>query len=333
MDPFDADVARTWPPTQWREVTVLVGVSGGPDSVALTRSLAHLKGDGPGRLVVAHFEHGWRPEAQLGDRQFVEELAAKLDLPFVSGAATGEGIPSGTGLEAAARVERFRFFDEVAQRYGARYLALGHTRDDHIETILQRILRGTGPRGLAGIPVARAWREGAAIVHPLRNLRRCDVIAYLERLGQDYRRDETNEDLSRTRNRIRQRLLPLLREEFSPHVDEALLRLSEWAELYEHWVPHVLEPLWKKAITIPVPRRVVVRCEELAAEPRLAVLELLRQVWDDRDWPQQSMDAPTWHRLADMVLAPDDSVAMLPGGVRAERREGLLVLERLPREA
>lgn len=329
MDPFDANVAQAWPPAEWHAVTVVVGVSGGPDSVALLRSLVRLHGGGAGKIVVAHFEHGWRPQNERLDSVFVGQLAESLGLPFERASAGKDVAAGGEGREGAARHQRFAFFHQVAQAYGARFVALGHTWDDHIETILHRILRGTGPIGMAGIPHFRPLGEGAAIVHPLRDVTRDQVLAYLARLEQAFRTDETNRDRSLTRNRIRHELLPLLRRDFNPRVDEALARLGEWAELYRQWVPRAIAPLWEEAVRVESPSRVVIDCRPLQHEPRLAVLELLREVWRDRDWPQQSMDARTWQQLTDWAIGDDAVRATLPGTIQARRRAAMLVLERV----
>ncbi len=328
MEPLEVAVNEVWPLDRWKDVTVVVGVSGGPDSVALLRALCSLRCGGAGRLVVAHFEHGWRRDAEKEDAEFVEQLAATLGLRFERGTAEGMSALTGAGREATARVHRFAFFERVGRSCGARYLALGHTRDDQVETILHRIIRGTGPIGLAGIPRFRQWFDGAAVVRPMLGVSRTDVMAYLLRIGQAYRIDSSNEDRSLTRNRIRHELLPLLRSEYNSQVDGALARLGEWGELYREWLEQLLAPLGARAVVSVSGVRVEIDCRELAGEARLAVIELLRRLWRECDWPAQSMDAASWQRLAQLVVSDKDADVTLPGAIRACRRGYRLVLER-----
>src|SRR5690606_24443286 len=127
----------------------------------------------------------------------------------------------GENLEQVAREERYAWLARVAAEEGAGWVATGHTADDQAETVLHRLLRGTGLRGLRGIAARRELRPGIWLLRPLLHLGRADVLAYLGALGQDYRRDSSNLDPRFTRNRIRSELLPLLRT-FNPDVTRAL---------------------------------------------------------------------------------------------------------------
>ncbi len=163
---FDLKLRDAWPPSDWNDVTVIAAVSGGPDSVALVRGLANLKraGGGRGRLIVAHFDHQLRPNSE-SDATFVRSLAAKLELAYEQGAAdvSTAARERGDGIEAAARAARYGFLLETANRFGARYVATGHTADDQVESVLFNILRGTSLAGLAGIePRAAAGSIGNA---------------------------------------------------------------------------------------------------------------------------------------------------------------------------
>jgi len=229
---------------RWREPgrPVVVGVSGGPDSVALCLALHELSthGEGPTRTAhlaiapaVAHLNHGLRPGAADEDQMFVEDLARRLGLPCEVGRAEvrAEAESLGVGIEEAARHARRSFLAGVARRRGARWVALAHHADDRAETVLFHILRGTGVEGLAALgPRAPLLpEEGIEIVRPLIDVPRRLILGYLESCGQTYREDETNRTDAHTRNRLRHELLPLLRNEFNPQVDDALLRLADQA--------------------------------------------------------------------------------------------------------
>ena len=192
LHPLEIKLAEAWPPSHWADVTVLVAVSGGGDSVALLRAMAALKTGGEGRLCAAHLNHQLRPDAD-DDERFVVDLCGRLGVTCEVGRVDvgSPGGPVGDGIEAAARSARYRFLEEAAGRLGARFVATAHTADDQAETILHRILRGTGIRGLgghgAGTAAGPRHADPALAGHPPRG-----VAAYLDALGQPYRHDPSN---------------------------------------------------------------------------------------------------------------------------------------------
>ena len=176
-------VAQDWPPRVWQDVPVMVAVSGGADSVALLRILERLRPPAA-RLWVAHFHHGLRGADADADEQFVAALADRLKLGFRAGRVPASQLAAGSdGLEAAARRARYAFLTTAAEQVGARYLAVAHTADDQAETILHRILRGTGPAGLAGMPRVRMLSPAVSLVRPLLTIRRLELRDYLEAAG------------------------------------------------------------------------------------------------------------------------------------------------------
>lgn len=200
---------------------LLAALSGGADSVALLRAAVARREAGGGTVEAAHLNHGLRGEASDADQAFCEALCASLDVPLHVRRADPRDL--GGNLEAAGRELRRAFFAETldaAPHLGA--VATGHHRDDQLETLVLRFFRGTGPAGLRGIlPV-----DGRTI-HPLLAAGRADVVAYLERLGQDWREDPTNIGGDNARARLRAEALPLLRDILGPGVDAAPLRLAE----------------------------------------------------------------------------------------------------------
>jgi len=197
---------------------LLVGCSGGPDSTALVHVLAELQRP----LVVAHLHHRMRgPDADL-DAGFVRALAERLALPLAL-ARLDEPPPS----EASARAARFAFFADAAARSGARAVVLAHTRDDQVETILLRLLRGAGLRGLQGMRAARHLAPGSSVrvLRPWLAVRKADLLDYLAGHGLPFRADASNREPRFLRNRVRLMLLPALRE-LTPGIDDGLLRIA-----------------------------------------------------------------------------------------------------------
>jgi len=221
----------------------LAAVSGGADSVAMIAGLAELRhllrteqrteqGEGAGfALYCVHVDHGIRPpEESRADARAVKSLCAKLEIPcrIVSippGKIAEFARRGGTGIEAAARFFRRRAFAQEARRVGAGRVLTAHTRDDVLETLLMRVLRGSGPAGLAAMPASKGL-----MLRPLLGATRQDVLAYLEEKGIPYRTDSTNADIRFLRNRIRHKLVPLL-DEFFPSWRSSLLALAETQSL------------------------------------------------------------------------------------------------------
>jgi len=242
--------------TRRRCETVLVAVSGGPDSVALVHVLHRFASAKTLAVapVVAHLHHGLREGTADEDQVFVENLAARLDLPCEIGRADGRGEAErgGIGVEEAGREARRRFLADVARRVGAKKVALAHHGGDRVETVRFHILRGTGIEGLAtlGARAPLAPDEGIEIIRPMMHpdLDRGRVEAYLQRVGQDWREDETNDDAAYTRNRLRHEILPLLGRTINPAVEAAIMRLADQAEAASDVLGDVLDEVWRQIV-------------------------------------------------------------------------------------
>ncbi len=213
--------------------TVLVACSGGPDSMALLHLCLELGADEGFATAAAHFNHGLRPRA-AADERFVQSAALALGLPYFAGRGDvrADSRVRKTGLEEAARLARYRFLEAAAREAGASRIATGHTMNDQAETILLRLLRGTGPMGLSGIPA----RRGVAIIRPMLALERRDVLSYLADRGLAFRSDETNRDPAIPRNRIRRELIPFLEKRFAPAAVRSLARLAAISADEDAWL-------------------------------------------------------------------------------------------------
>jgi tRNA(Ile)-lysidine synthase len=216
-----------------------VAVSGGADSVALLRLLLELHEQLGVVLSVIHLNHNLRGTESDEDEEFVSALAHKYKLTFHSASAdvAKHAAEHHLSLEAAARELRYACFERLINEALLDKVATGHTLDDQAETVLMRVIRGTGMRGLRGI---QPRIEVGEVVRPLLWTRRKDLLCYLQSLGQSWREDSTNEQSKFTRNRVRQLLVPLLEREFNPSVTENLAELAEIARAEEdYWESEV----------------------------------------------------------------------------------------------
>jgi tRNA(Ile)-lysidine synthase len=238
-----------------------VGVSGGADSIALLRLLDELRGELGIRLVVLHFNHQLRGGESDADESFVAQLAASRGIEFL---AEREDVAAaaharGWNLEDAARRLRYAFFASVVGSGRVARVAVAHTADDQAETVLARLVRGTGPAGLSSI-----YPIKGRVVRPLLQVRRSELRDYLAVLNQSWREDASNLDFTRLRARLRHQVLPILEKELQPAIVEHLGRLAKMARQDESfWAALVAERL--AALTRLENGRMGIRCVDLLA--------------------------------------------------------------------
>ncbi|MDP6447310.1 MAG: tRNA lysidine(34) synthetase TilS [Pirellulaceae bacterium] len=304
---LDTAFCNAFPPATWRDVTVLLAVSGGPDSIAMLRAAAAARQPGPGKLAVIHFDHRWRA-GSADDAQFVIDLCCRLEIPCM----IGVGNPDKTD-EAAARNARLEFFCEQARSQGARYVLTAHTASDQVETVLHRILRGTGLAGLTGIPRVRELVPGVALLRPLLDVSRQQTLEYLEQLGQPFRTDPTNANTDYTRNRLRSELLPLLRDDFNPQVDQAVLRLVELAEGAQEVVAAEAAEILDAARRATADNAISLDVQQLTTRSKFLACEALLLAWKRQRWPLQEMGYAEWERIVEIAVA--GGRAQFPGNV------------------
>ena len=289
---------------------VVLAVSGGADSVALLRALA----DAPpaGGLVVAHLNHRLRGPDSDADAAFVAELAPHL--PRRVEAIDVRSAASGENLEGTARRVRYDFLGRVAREVGAGSVATAHTLDDQAETVLHRLIRGAGLRGLRGIAESRELVPGVRLLRPMLTVSRAEVIAYLRAVGQPWREDSSNRDPAFTRNRIRHELLPLLRT-MNPAIVEALARTAAQADAVYAGIEQVVTALLCSAERPRAGRVVVLDRPALEGVAAHCLRELLHRVWEREGWPRGDMTLELWQRAAE-VAAGRYPAWDLPGGIR-----------------
>ena len=205
--------------------TIIVAVSGGPDSMCLLDNLIELEQELQiKKIVVAHLNHMIREEAK-SETVYVQEYCKNKGIDcyvkFVDILKKSTELKIGT--EECGRRERYAFFDEISEKVGANKIAIAHNLNDNAETILMHLLRGSGISGLGGI---KPYREGK-FIRPLIKCDRADIENYCEEKNLQPKFDKTNKDNTYTRNRIRNELIPYIQKEFNPNIIETLDRLSE----------------------------------------------------------------------------------------------------------
>jgi tRNA(Ile)-lysidine synthase len=233
----------------------VVGVSGGPDSVCLLDILHELREELEIGLVVAHFDHGLREKEDEAETRFVRRLAASMALAFETekGSLLSQGITS--SIEERARNARYAFLEKLKDKLDAQKIALGHNLNDQAETVLMRLLRGSGPSGLTGIPPSRE----STIIRPLIEIKREEIESYLKARDLSYVVDSSNLQADYLRNKIRLELLPRLME-YQPRLIEHLGQLARIVgsdntyleDQAEDWVVREAEQRPEGDICIPV---------------------------------------------------------------------------------
>lgn len=346
-------VAETFASESWIDRTILVAVSGGPDSVACLLAAVRVANCHQ-RVVASHFNHRWRGNASNLDAEFVRQLCIGLGVRLVEGREDADTLTT-CKTEESARKTRYQFLSQAAYELGASYIVTGHTADDRIETMLHNLMRGSGLAGLATPRTFRALDDNLVLVRPLLGVFRHEILDYLNLLQQDYRTDISNLNLRYARNFIRNRLLPLAREHFTGGIDKQLLSMSQLAEetmlaleeLGKNWLEQMQGTV--KQIPVQILEKLpnnqfwMVPRAGFHTQPWPVVREGLRQLWIARGWPLQSMSRGHWERIRDVLLFPDQNrrpfaaesvktLLTLPGGLRLLAMGDWCALGMIPQE-
>ena len=255
---------------------ILVGVSGGPDSLCLMDAMHRLRYP----LVVAHFNHGLRPEA-VEDAQAVQAFARERDLPFVleKVAVAEKAGREGLSIEEASREARYRFLFDQAQQLQAQAVAVGHTADDQVETVLMHLLRGAALSGLRGISpraLPNAWSDAIPLVRPLIDFWRSEVLAYCLEWNLQPVYDRTNLDTTFFRNRLRHELIPYL-EKYNPAIRQVIRRTARVLQGDYEILEALVQNTWEGCVLESGPGYVGYELQAIKAQPPGLQRRLLRR--------------------------------------------------------
>ena len=314
---------------------ILLAVSGGADSVAMLCCFAALSKQMPthnAAIQVAHVNHALRGGESDDDAVFVRKLAAQFGFASLETRLTSEMFDADESgsFEAAARKLRYDFLQRTAEQNSLRYVALAHNADDQAETILHRILRGTGIAGLAGIPPFRPLGEAVMIIRPMLSFSKKQILAYLAAIDQPFRTDSSNAESQYTRNKIRNDLLPQLASGYNPNVVEAFVRLGSQAADWATYIHSQTDALFDRVVIFQ-PHKTFVQVEQLADVPTLLIRELFVMIWSRQHWHLRDMTFVHWERLAEMATSrlQTPQKQTFPGNIIAERTDARLILYKL----
>lgn len=310
---------------------VLAAVSGGPDSVALLHVLCRFRAEFDLRLEAAHVDHGMRGRESRQDARFVAALADRLALPFHLKTIDLPKLKAGRGkgnLEALAREERYRFFIDTAARRRLGKIATGHTQDDQAETLLMRLFRGSGRKGLGAMAPASKLggevRGEVVLIRPLIEASRPDVEKYLAAEKLQFRLDRTNLDPALLRNWVRLDLLPRLRERLDRGLDLRLARMAGALRDEEEFLDRLTRSLLPQ-----VAREGNLLRGPLLEQPRAMQRRLVRLWLENALGSLRGVDLDHVEAVLGLVFdGPPQGRVAIPGGLEAVRLYDVLGLEK-----
>jgi tRNA(Ile)-lysidine synthase len=314
---------------------VLLGVSGGPDSVAMLDILYQInKVQGLGwRFHIAHLNHGLRGTQADQDEVFVRRLAKSYGIGFTSRKVQVEQLRAFErgSLEEVARKVRHEFLKELGLKLGVQKISLAHTMDDQAETILHRIIRGTGLRGLKGMVPIRLISRSAELflVRPLIEISRTEVQNYLAEHKLSYRLDASNQDLSFTRNRIRHALIPFIEKEFNPRFKTALVKLGQTSASFYILLKEIANEVFENMKMLGKENEICVSADEFAKTPPAIQTLIVDKIVKTLLGKIPQLNFEHYLEILSLCSQPaSDRVVMLPRGLQAKREAYLLKIYR-----
>ncbi len=300
------------------EDRVVVAFSGGPDSVALFHLLRSLKKELKLEIYLAHLNHMLRGKESDADAAFVRRIAGRYKVPVFVREENVRALAKKEkrSVEDAARKARYDFLLSTARQTGAKKIALGHQRDDQVETLLMRLIRGSGLRGLASIPPAR--RVGnRLIIRPLIEVSRKEIISYLNQRRIKYRIDSSNLKTDYLRNRVRIKLLPLLEKEYNPNIRQTLFHLAEILRVNYEYIQTLARKGYRDCLKLKEKNAISLSLSRIKRYPPALQSEIIRLAIEQLNG---KIDYKHWQDIEGLLSnKPTGSVIHLPARLRAEK--------------
>lgn len=320
--PIHAQIHRTLRQRQLlpKNQNILIAVSGGQDSLCLTKLLIDLQTKWQWKLAICHCDHRWRKDSEA-NANHVEKLAQNWQLPFYL-QVTNQELKS----EASAREWRYQALINIAQTYNFSYIVTGHTASDRAETLIYNLTRGSGADGLQSLTWQRNLTENIKLVRPLLEITRLQTAQFCADFKIQVWEDSTNEELKYKRNRIRLELIPYLKQNFNPQVEKALAQTAELLQAEVEFLENLSQEILQQATTnspIPQINRLILRSKPLAIQRRVM-----------RQFLQQNLGfLPSFEqieKLTALITAPNRSSSdPFPGGAIAQVENDWIYLKRL----
>ena len=249
---------------------LVLGVSGGPDSICMLSILNKIRNDEKNKLqfeiVVAHINHMIRVEAK-DDEIFVKQFCEKINVPFYSKSIDIQKIANNNtvGTEEAGRNERYKFFDEILEKTHSNKIAIAHNKNDKVETMIMNILRGSGISGLKGIePI-----KNNKYIRPLIECERFEIEQYCKDNNIEARIDKTNFENVYTRNKIRNIIIPYIKKEFNPNIIQTMDRLSELVKEEDEFLEKLVQKIYKELLIEEKTKEIVLDLKNLIKKKKL----------------------------------------------------------------
>jgi tRNA(Ile)-lysidine synthase len=312
--------------------SVLVGVSGGADSVALVHLLCEMAPLFSLKIGIAHLNHSLRGNDSDKDAGFVTSLSDMLHLPcFIEKTDVLKyKTEHSLSLEEAGRRVRYAFFENVALKEGFNKVALGHTVDDNAELILMYLIRGSGPLGISGIPPVRSiFNTKLFIIRPLIKTARYDIMKYISENDLQYVVDKSNTDLKYLRNRIRHKLIPELTENYNPKTVETINRLASVTRSEDEWMENQLESVFSKNIMLLKDKRIVLSVSGIISLHPAAKRRITRSAIEKVKGDLRGISYSHTELVSDQLLSGSDSWSLdLPDRIRITRNGNELVISK-----
>ena len=304
--------------------TILIAVSGGPDSIFLLQALVNLKTKLKlNKLVVCNLDHGIRGKESSADSSFVKKITEDSNLGFIHKKIDlSKKRSKDLSTEEIAREERYKFFNDAAGAVKAGVIATGHTLDDQAETILMRIIKGASLKGIIGISPVR--QEGSLkIIRPLFELEKAEIERYLDERGVEYRIDSTNAEPIYFRNVIRRDIIPFL-EKYNPRVKRALCSLAEHLREDFEFINEAKSAVGHFAHSAGA--SLEIKLKDLAIQPKALQKEIVRDALDKIGGEVKRLNFRHWKEMEQFIKHKRKGSSIdLPGDIRVTRTASSLV--------
>jgi tRNA(Ile)-lysidine synthase len=313
------------------EDRILLAVSGGADSVVMAAVIHRIQLDRPvcRGLAIGHVNHHLRGSESDADEQFVRQLADQWDLPVLvrSVDVAAQRRSHKQSMETAARQLRLNALMDMASQAGCSRIATAHHADDQAETMIHRLQRGTGFRGLCGITPIRRLDNGLLLIRPMLAITHAEILDYARRLGLSWREDSSNVSIDHTRNRIRHLLLPeLIRA--APRLGEQLCELAQHCQRFGRKIEDECERMGPQAIQSRQSGQAILDRKTMETFPEPVRVELIRQALVELGCGEQNLGIQQYQSVDRLIRGPAGKSRNLPGGFCARTDSSSLILAR-----